>query len=107
MQPLQPNIVTSESTQQTLFSYNSASAIAPVMGKKVALDFDGGNITSDAGVLLLRETESKLGIISMLTKCISDTRRPSSITHSINELSTQRVFQIGCGYEDCVRREVV
>jgi len=100
MQPLQPNIVTSESTQQTLFSYNSASAIAPVTGKKVALDFDGGNITSDAGMLLLRETESQLGIISMLTKCINDTRRPSSITHNINELSTQRVFQIACGYED-------
>ncbi len=43
MQPLQRNIVTSESTQQTLFSFNSASAISPVMGKKVALDFDGGN----------------------------------------------------------------
>ena len=100
MQPLQPNIVTPQSTQQTLFSYNSASAIAPVMGKKVALDFDGGNITSDAGVLLLSETESQLGIISMLTKCINDIRRPSSITHSINELSTQRVFQIACGYED-------
>ena len=70
------------------------------MGKKVALDFDGGNITSDAGMLLLRETESQLGIISMLTKCINDARRPSSITHNINELSTQRVFQIACGYED-------
>ena len=100
MQPLQSNIVTSESTQQTLFSYNSASAIAPVMGKKVALDFDGGNITSDAGVLLLRETESQLGIISMLTKCINDARRSSSIMHSIHELMTQRVFQIACGYED-------
>ena len=53
MQPLQPNIVTSESTQQTLFSYNSASAVAPIMSKKVALDFDGGDITSDAGVLHL------------------------------------------------------
>ena len=88
MQPFQRNIVTSESTQQTLFSFNSASAIAPVMGNKVALDFDGGNNTSDAGVLLLRKTESKLGIISMLTQCINDTRRPSSITHSINELSS-------------------
>ncbi len=35
------------------------------MGKKVALDFDGGNFTSDAGVLHLSETESQLGIISM------------------------------------------
>lgn len=100
MQPLENNILTSESTQQTLFSYNSASAIGPVMGKKVSLDFEGGNITSDAGVLLLRETESQLGIISMLTKCINDTRRSSSIMHSVNALNTQRVFQIACGYED-------
>jgi len=101
MQSLQQNIITPQSTQQTLFSYNSVSSIAPVMGKKVALNFDGGNITSDASVLLLRETESQLGIISILTKCINDTRRSSSITHSVNELSTQRVFQIACGYEDC------
>jgi|GEM_PF-3555806 len=40
------------------------------MGKKVALDFDGGNITSDAGMLLLRETESQLGISSMPTKVV-------------------------------------
>ena len=88
MQPLQPNIVTSESSQQTLFSYNLASSIAPIMGKKVALNFDGGNITSDAGVLLLRENESQLGIISILTQSIDDARRSSSITHNVNELST-------------------
>ncbi len=52
MQPLQPNIVTSESTQQTFFSFNSTTAIAPVMGKKAALNFDGGNFTSDAGVIV-------------------------------------------------------
>ena len=40
MRHLQPNIVTSENTQQTLFAYNSASAIGPFMGNKVALDFD-------------------------------------------------------------------
>jgi len=46
MQPLQPSIITSESRQQTLFSYNSASAIASVIGKKVALDFHGGKAAS-------------------------------------------------------------
>lgn len=53
MQSLRPNIVTSESTRQTLFLFNSASAsaIAPATGKKVALDFDGGIITSDAGTI--------------------------------------------------------
>ena len=100
MQPLHQNIVTPESTQQTLFSYNAASSIAPVKSKKVALDFQGGSITSDAGVVLLRETESKLGLITMLAKCINDPRRSSSITHHTSELLTQRIFQIACGYED-------
>lgn len=100
MQPLHQNIVTSESTQQTLFSYNAASSIAPVKSKKVALDFQGGSITSDAGVVLLRETESKFGLITMLAKCINDTRRSSSITHQKTDLLTQRILQIACGYED-------
>jgi len=100
MQPLHQNIVTPESTQQTLFSYNTALSIAPLKGKKVALDFQGGSITSDAGVLLLSETESKLGIITMLAKCINDPRRPSSITHQTTALLTQRIIQIACGYED-------
>jgi hypothetical protein len=51
MQSLRPNIVTSESTRQTLFLFNSASVIAPVRGKKVALDFNAGNITSDSGTI--------------------------------------------------------
>ena len=58
MEPLEANIVIPQSTQQRLFSYDSASSIAPVKGKKVAIDFHGSSITSDAGVLLLRETES-------------------------------------------------
>ena len=100
MGPLEANIVIPQSTQQTLFSYDSASSIAPVKGKKVAIDFHGGSITSDAGVLLLSETESEVSIISRLSKCIHDSRRLSSITHSVNDLMTQRIFQISCGYED-------
>ena len=100
MEPLEANIVIPENTQQTLFSYDSASSVAPVKSKKVAIDFQGGSITSDAGVLLLSETESKVSIISGLSKCIHDSRRFSSITHSVNDLMTQRIFQISCGYED-------
>ena len=100
MQPLQMNIATLLGSQQELFSYDSASAIAPVKGKKVSLDFMAGSLTSDAGALLLGEIESRVGIINMLVNCIVDNRRSSSITHTLNELLTQRVFQITCGYED-------
>ena len=57
MHTLSENIVTGKLQQQELFSDNSTCTLTPVRGKKVALDFQGGNITSDAGVLLMSETE--------------------------------------------------
>lgn len=71
-----------------------------VCGKKVELDFDGGNVTSDAGVLLLSETEKQIGIIRSLSESIKDSRRSYSVSHSIGEIIAQRVYQIACGYED-------
>jgi len=85
-------------TQQTLFFTDSA--LPPVKGKKVAIDFRGGNVSSDAGALILSEIETQTGIIQKLTDCISDSRRSYSIRHSLQELLLQRTLQICCGYED-------
>jgi hypothetical protein len=71
-----------------------------VKGKRVVADFDGGVVTSDAGLLLLRETERKVGIIRRLIGCIPDNRDQRYIDHPMRELMTQRVMQIACGYED-------
>ncbi len=71
-----------------------------VSGKKVQVDFRGGSISSNAGLLLLRETERQMGIIASVVDCISGNRRQYSVEHSIKELVTQRVFQIACGDED-------
>jgi len=71
-----------------------------VCGKKVELDFNGGNVTSDAGVMLLSETEQQIGIIRSLSEFIDDSRRSYSVSHSISEIVAQRVYQIACGYED-------
>lgn len=73
---------------------------SPVSGKHVALDFNGGNITGDAGVLLLSEIEGQTGLIDSLAGCIEDSRRSYSVAHSINDLFAQRIYQIACGYED-------
>jgi len=73
---------------------------ASISGKKVTADFTGGDITSDAGVLVMRETASKMGIIEKLTQAIHDERHQSYVKHEITELLTQRIFQIICGYED-------
>lgn len=69
-------------------------------GKKLEADFDGGNVTSDGGVLFLRAVESKVKIIDRMVRCLQDNRHQSYIDHSIKDILRQRVFQIGCGYED-------
>jgi hypothetical protein len=71
-----------------------------VVGKKVTADFEGGVVTSDAGLLLLREVEQNVGIIRRFTDCITDNRDQRYVDHQIRELMTQRVMQIACGYED-------
>jgi len=68
--------------------------------KKIQVDFNGGQITSDAGVLLLRELEQKFGLIKRMASAIQERRHPGYIKHDITHLLTQRVFQIACGYED-------
>ena len=72
-----------------------------ISGKKVAVDFDGGEITSDAGLLFLRETEAHIGIISRIAAVMRDRRHPGYVAHEVLPLLKQRVFQIASGYEDC------
>jgi hypothetical protein len=71
-----------------------------VNGKKVVADFDGGVVTSDAGLLFLRQTERGVRIIDRIVGCIPDSRHQSYVDHTMRELITQRVMQIACGYED-------
>ncbi|MBA7485500.1 hypothetical protein ES707_21047 [subsurface metagenome] len=73
---------------------------ANISGKKVAADFTGGDVTSDVGVLVMRETANKIGIIEQLAKAIHDERHQSYVKHEITEILTQRIFQIICGYDD-------
>lgn len=71
-----------------------------ISGKKVEADFDGGEVSSDAGLLFLREVERRRGIIRRIAKVLRDRRHPSYITHQLVELLKQRIFQIISGYED-------
>ena len=68
--------------------------------QKVEADFAGGRLSSDAGVLLLREMDRELGLIDALDGCIPDPRNPALITHPQRDLLAQRVFAIAQGYED-------
>ena len=73
---------------------------ASISGKKVEATFDGGNLTSDGGVLHLRAVDKAIGLIDRLCGCIADDRHPSYVAHSLSDLLRQRIFQIACGYED-------
>jgi hypothetical protein len=68
--------------------------------REVVGKFDGGNITSDAGGLLLRETEMRTGILSRFAECFQDLRDPELIEHTVAELVAQRVYGLALGYED-------
>lgn len=68
--------------------------------REVVGKFDGGNITSDAGGLLLRETEIRTGILSGFAACFEDLRDPDLIEHTVAELVAQRVYGLALGYED-------
>ena len=68
--------------------------LTPVKGRKVIADFDGGQISSDAGVLLLKETEQHLGIIEAVKDALNDRRDQRYVTHPLSEQLQQRTYQI-------------
>jgi len=85
-------VVEKDTKQMTLFK--------DLFHKPVEIDFNGGEISSDAGLLFIAQHERKLGIVNHFCNSITDGRHPSYITHKITELTRQRVFQIIAGYSD-------
>ena len=65
-----------------------------VKGKPVHVAFDGGQMTSDAGILLLAAIEQRLGIAERLADCIEDPRAPERVRHTLAEMIRYRA-QIG------------
>jgi hypothetical protein len=75
-------------------------ALPAVCSKKVTVVFDGGRLSSDGGVLLLREVERRLGVAAVLAGCLTDGRDPCRVDHRIVEMLRLRMFLIAAGYED-------
>ena len=69
-------------------------------GRRVEARFDGGAVTSDAGVLLLRQADRKLGLLGEVAKRLKDPRDPGRVTHSQASMLRQRVYGIALGNED-------
>ena len=73
---------------------------ASIPGHTIRADFAGGGLSSDLGPLLLSGVDRQIGLTQRLTAALVDTRHASYVTHSYRDLLTQRIYQIGCGYED-------
>lgn len=69
-------------------------------GRKITAVFDEPLVSSDGGLLLLREALIETGIIRSLASALHDPRHPSYVDHTLEEMLSQRVAQICCGYED-------
>jgi hypothetical protein len=82
---------------------NSTYLDFPMLGRREVLaDFDGGDISSDGGALLLRKTEQLTGIIRQFAACFTDHRDPDLTEHSVEHLLAQRVYGLALGYEDLI-----
>jgi hypothetical protein len=69
-------------------------------GRKVEADFSGGDVTSDGGVLLLRQVDRLLGLTASVSDLLEDPRRRASCEHDQLSLLRQRVYGLALGYED-------
>jgi hypothetical protein len=68
--------------------------------REIVAEFSGGTVSSDGGVLLLREADTKMNLLARFSRCFVDRRNPVLIEHSIEQMIRQRVYALALGYED-------
>ena len=83
-------------TEDTLLPFDLPAA----QRMKVTADSEGGLISSDGGLVLLRAAERRLGLAEALSGCIRDWRDLSLVVHTLPAMLRFRMFAIACGYED-------
>src|SRR4030081_2276340 len=74
--------------------------LSPVQGKAVVARFDGGGLSSEGGLLALREIERRLGVADRLANCLGDPRAPERGVHRLAEIIRFRLLMLAAGYED-------
>jgi len=83
-----------KSGQQTLFDLSNFG------NKKVEVQFTTEQISTDGGLLFLKEVDKNTGLIDKIADCLEDYRHQSYVIHDIKSLLSQRIMQIAAGYED-------
>ena len=74
--------------------------LSPVCGRPIVARFDAACMSSDGGLLALREVERQLKIAARLAACIDDPRDPNRVAHGLGEIIRTRMLMIAAGYED-------
>ena len=77
-----------------------ALEFSPLKRRTLQVDFGGGEVSSDGGLLLLREVDRRLGLTRRVAAVLDDPRDPSRITHPLVDLVRQRLYAMVQGYED-------
>ncbi|RZW40832.1 MAG: IS1380 family transposase [Flavobacteriaceae bacterium] len=73
---------------------------SPLKRRNIEADFSGGEITNDAGALVLREVDNKLNLTASMAKHIKDPRDPNRVDHQVQTMLKQRIFGLSLAYED-------
>ena len=68
--------------------------------REVTADFLGGRLSSDAGILLLKEVDRRIGLLDAINEAIPDPRDLLMTVHDQRTMLAQRIFSIALGYED-------
>ena len=79
---------------------STTPVLPPVNGKPVLLNFDGAEMSSDAGLTLLREVERRHDLAGLLASCLTDLRDAGKVRHSLEDIIRFRMMMIAAGYED-------
>jgi len=77
------------------------AGLSPVEGKPLTGRFDAGRLSSDGGVVVLREVALRLGLAEAITAPLRDARDPARVQHSYADMALSRMVMIAAGYEDC------
>ena len=93
-----PETATPETAAPQTAAHVSASRATKI--KPIAVDFNGGKLTSDSGAVLLQRVDQKIRLTERVNQIIADPRNPKFISHQQRDLIAQRIFAIALGYED-------
>lgn len=86
---------------------NESIEFGKVGRRVIEAAFDGGDIVSDGGVLLLRQVDQRIGLTKSIACVFEDRRRRASVAHSMRDLLAQRIYGLCCGWEDVCDHNVL